>query len=581
MDDDVEEMSAPPSPLRRSARTTSPPTRLAFAIQVHEDSPDTMEDTTPMEDNVMTVLSPYPAERDIMEPLSYRAAMAGSHAQTWRAAVQEEYTTLMEQGTWELVPRPARRKVIGAKWVFKVKRDAEGNVARFKARLVVRGFSQTPGLDYGETYAPVGSYTTARILLAITAARDLELWQMDVKNAFVHGYVDRDIYMAQPEGFDDGSGRVCKLVKSLYGLKQSPRLWYEALDAVLLKEGYTKSEGDMALYMRDGEDGARLWLLVYVDDLLMASSSTALLQLTHDLLSAAFSINRIEPVEMYLGMNIRRDRPNRTLWLHQNRYTSSLMERYTLPSVGYTPKTPLVPGKTGEPSHARHSTRTLHEYQSILGSLLHAVSCTRPDLAYPCGLLAQYSRVRYDHHWDGLDRCLRYFFATAGASLVFQGGEQALALEVYADADDAGDVEDRKSRTGILIKFGGAAVMWKSKKQACTTLSSTESEYMAATHAALEVLWLRRLLPEFGVELSGPTPIYVDNKSAITLSNDTSLLPRTRHMGRRLTWMRDQVGAGHLRLEYIPTTDQVADFLTKPLPGPAFLKCRTESGLIV
>ena len=237
-------------------------------------------------------------EEDEEAPRSFKEAMTSKEGSKWKEVADEEMRSLEEQGTWELVDLPPGRKVVGVKWVFTKKRDEHGNVVKFKGRLVAKGYSQIAGLDYGEIYAPVGSFATARVLLAIAAARDLELWQMDVKNAFLHGKIDREIYMRQPEGYEDGSGRVCKLVKSLYGLKQSPRVWYEALDGVLLKHGFEKSTADVALYFKDGVEGERMWLLVYVDDLLMASKSEKLLQETHDILASAFNLKRIEHVVM-------------------------------------------------------------------------------------------------------------------------------------------------------------------------------------------------------------------------------------------------------------------------------------------
>ena len=280
-------------------------------------------------------------------------------------------------------------------------------------------------------------------------------------------------------------------------------------------------------------------------------------------------------------MLLRRNRPSRTLELHQLRYVNKLKERYPCGSGGGAPKTPFSTVKWGEETYNVHGHRTIHEYQSMLGSLLHCVACTRPDLAYACGRLAQFSRVRADHHWNELERCMKYAFSTASASLIFHGGEENLKLEVFSDADDAADTIDRRSRTGMLIKFGGAAVMWKSKKQGSVTLFSTESEYVAATTAAQEVMWMRELLREFQVPLEGATCVYVDNISAITIAKDVAILGRSKHVARRLYYLRERLTDKDIVLQYVPSTEQVADYLTKPLPAAAFTWCRHSSGLVV
>ena len=560
--------------------------RRSLALLTHSTCDDDPHGVEAESDEVVAVIGGEETEEEDEEaPRSLKEAMTMKEASKWKEAADEEMRSLEEQGTWELVDLPPGRKVVGVKWVFTKKRDEHGNVVKFKGRLVAKGYSQIAGLDYGETYAPVGSFTTARVLLAVAAARDLELWQMDVKNAFLHGKIDREIYMRQPEGYEDGSNRVCKLVKSLYGLKQSPRVWYEALDGVLLKHGFVKSIADVALYYKDGVKGERMWLLVYVDDLLMASKSEEVLQETHDILASAFNLKRIEPVVMYLGMQIKRDRARRRLELHQTRYVEKVKERYggqfVTKGVKGVPRTPLRCMKWGEELHDLYSGRPMHEYQQMMGSLMHSVVCTRPDMAYACSKLASCTHVRADHHWEELERCMKYLMATGGARLVYEGGEEALRVLAYSDADDASDPRDWKSRSGVLIMFGGAAVLWKSKKQGSVTLSSTESEYVAATLTAQEVIWMRILVKEFQVEVEGSVPLMVDNKSAITLSKEPSLHGRTRHMGRRLSWLRQQVMRGMVKLHYVPTKQQVADFLTKNLPGPDFRWCREACGLHV
>ncbi|CAI7819482.1 unnamed protein product, partial [Closterium sp. NIES-54] len=303
------------------------------------------------------------------------------------------------------------------------------------------------GADYDETYSPVSSYVTLRIFLSIVAVFDLNLMQLDMKNAFLQSKLDRVLYMHQLDYFDDGTGRVCKLLKSLYWLKQSLLLWYRALDGVLLGADCKKSQVDEALYFKAGDDGVTCWVLVYVDDLLAASSSPTMLKELKELLEAAFELREISPVVKYLGLEIVRDRLPRKLWLHQQGYADKLRRRFIDKEQG--------------------------------GRL-------PPDIAFACSKLGSGLTVRSDQHWHEVDRCLAYLADTRDTSLEFGGGPESLELIGYVDADDAGDKQDRTSTGGYVFVYGGSAVSWSSSCIKCATLSSTESEYVAATNAGKE-----------------------------------------------------------------------------------------------
>ncbi|CAI7814208.1 unnamed protein product, partial [Closterium sp. NIES-53] len=408
--------------------------------------------------------------------------------------------------------------------------------------LVVKGFTQVAGVDYEETYAPVGSYVTARVLLAIAAALDLDLMQLDVKNAFLHGMLDRDLYMEQPSYYEDGTPCVCKLVKSLYGLKQSPMLWYEALDGVLLGAGWKKSKVDEAVYFKSDAEGEMCWLLVYVDDLLAASRSQSMLGELRDLLQSAFQLRETSPVEKYMGLQLIRDRPTRRLWLHQGAYVDKVHRHFFDGEQPLrVPRTPL--------SSDPFSVQTFED-----------VGC-------------------YDHHWKELDWCLAYLVGSRDVALEFGGGPESLELVGYADADDAGDKQNMTSTGGYIFVLGGAAVSWASQRIRCATLSSTESEYVAAVEAGKEARTLRFLLAEFQLLRSEePTTLFVDNSSAISVAGGMGLKGSLKHMERRHMWLHHMVKRRKLQLQYIPTSEQPADYLTKALHFPAFSRCFEAAG---
>ncbi|CAI7783427.1 unnamed protein product [Closterium sp. NIES-53] len=350
-----------------------------------------------------------------------------------------------------------------------------------------------------------------------------------------------------------------------------------ALNSVLLGAGWKKSQVNTALYFKVGVDKVTCWVLVYVDNLLAASSSAAMLKELKELLEAAFELRENSPVQKYLGLEIVRDRSVRKLWLHQQGYADKLRRRFLDEEQnGHTPKTPVSVDANAtltlddEEAQERHE----EEYWQKVGSLQFAATTTRPDIAFACSKLGSGLTVRSDHHWREVDRCLAYLANTHDTALEFGGGAQSLKLVGYVDADDAGDKQNRTSTGGYVFVFGGAAVSWSSQCIKCATLSSTESEYMAATEAGKVGRRLRFLLAEFRqLDAGTPTVLRVDNKSAITVAEGMGLTVNLKHMERQQAWLQHMVKRGKFSLRYIPTAEQPADFLTKALHYPAFKWC--------
>ncbi|CAI7834404.1 unnamed protein product [Closterium sp. NIES-53] len=465
--------------------------------------------------------------------MTVKEALASWKGEAVKAAMEEEIRSLVGMGTWELVERPRGVNIMKNRWVLTTKYRLEDTIEREKLRLVVKGFTQVCGADYDENYSPVSNYVTLRIVLSIIAVFDLNLMQLDMKNAFLQSKLDRVLYMYQPDYFDDGTGRECKLLKSLYGLKQSPLLWYRALDGVLLGAGWKKSQIDEALYFKASDNGVTCWVLVYVDDLLTASSSPAMLNKLKQLLEDAFNLREISPVVKYLGLEIVRDRPARKLWLHQQGYVNKLRRRFIDKEQG---------GREREEE----------EYRLKVGSLQFAVTTTRPNTAFACSKLGSGLTVRSDQHWREVDRCLAYLADTRDTALEFGGGPELLELIDYVDADDAGDKQKRTSTSGYVFVFGGAAVSWSSSHIKCATLSSAESEYVAATNAGKEGRRLRFLLAEFKLLEAGKlTILRVDNKFAVTVTAGLGLTGNLKHMERRYAWLQHMVRRGKFVLKYI------------------------------
>ncbi|CAI7786523.1 unnamed protein product [Closterium sp. NIES-54] len=455
-----------------------------------------------------------------------KEASASWKGKAVKAAMEEEIRNLVSMGTWELVERPPGVNIMKNRWVY--------------------------GTDYDKTYAPVSSYVTLRIFLSIVTVLDLNLMQLDMKNAFLQSQLGRVLYMYQLDYFNDGTRQVCKLLKSLYGLKQLPLLWYRALDGVLLGAGWKKSQVDTALYFKFGDDKVTCWVLVYVDDLLAASSSTEMLKELKELLEAAFELREISPVQKYLGLEIVCVRSARKLWLYQQGYADKQRRRFLEEEqTGRTPKMPVLVNAyaklTFDDEEAQE--RQEEEYRQ---------------------------KLRRE-----VDRCLAYLANTRDTVLEFGGGAESLKLVGYVDADDASERHNRTSTGGYVFVFGGAVVSWSSQRIKCATLSSTESEYVAATEAGKEGRCLCFLLAEFRqLDAGTPTVLRVDNKSAIRVTEGMGLTGNLKHMKRRQAWLQYMVKRGKFSLRYIPTAEQPADFLTKALHYLAFNRYSVAIGQV-
>ncbi|CAI7776483.1 unnamed protein product [Closterium sp. NIES-54] len=358
--------------------------------------------------------------------MTVKEALAIWKDEAVKAAMEEELRSLIGMGTWELVERPCKVNIMKSRWVLTSKYHIDDTVEREKARLAMKGFTQVYGANYDETHSPVSSYVTLRIFLSIIAVLNLNLMLIDMKNAFLQSKLDRVLYMYQPDYFDDGTGRGCKLLKSLYGLKVSPLLWYRALDGMLLGTGWKKSQVDTALYFKAGNVGVTYWVLVYVDDLLDANSSTAILKELKEMLEAAFKLREFSPVVKYLGLEIVHDRLARKLWLHQQNYADKLRRRFIDEEQGgRIPKTLVSVNAyaklTFDDREAQE--REEEEYRQKVGSLQFAATTMRPDIAFACSKLGSGLTVMSDQHWREVDRYLAYLADTRDTTLEFDGGQ--------------------------------------------------------------------------------------------------------------------------------------------------------------
>ena len=499
----------------------------------------------------------------VSEPISYKEARKSPYWPEWQKAMESEIASHKKNGTWELVTRPKNRVVISGRWVFKIKYGLDGRILRFKARWVVHGYKQLYGVDYSETWAGVVRDSSYRTLFAIGAERRLHMHQMDVVTAFLYGFVDADIYVSQPDGFIEDHDLVCHLLKALYGLKQAPRVWYGVIRDFLKSLGFEPINSDASVFVSKDK---KMYIAVYVDDLLILGPDLGLMSEIKKKLSNRFNMTDLGPAELYLGVEIVRE--GDSLLLRQSAYLEKVLERFGMKECSVS-NSPMVPGldkilestKEGQQADAE----TLYWYGSAIGCLMFASTKTRPDLSYALTLLSRFRNNPDSTHVAALQRVFRYVKETLHLGIGYEPGQEH--WHGYTDADWAGEVEKRHSVGGYVFFLAGGPISWSSRRQDIVTLSSTESEYVAVNEAAKEAKWLRGLLIELGQIEATPGLIWADNQGAIALSKNPEFHRRTKHIDARYHWVREAIEQSIVEVDYVPTGEMAADGFTKAL-GP-------------
>ena len=512
------------------------------------------------------------------DPASYSEAMSASDSKQWRKAIEEEMKSLLANNTWTLVTAPKGVNVIGNRWVLKKKLNSDGSVERYKARLTAKGYSQREGIDYHETFAPVVKYKSLRVILSLANSLDYELKQLDVVTAFLYAPIKEDVYMAQPEGFETGGAHmVCKLNKTLYGIKQAPHEWNNEINHFIVTVlGFHRCRSDSCVYVKTSKTGKRIIIALFVDDIIPiyhisdeAEWKEYITQLT-----SKFKITDKGDCQWILGMKVTRDRTNRVLKLDQSLYVEQVLKRFNMLNCKPAPTPEATAHRLSNehsPTTAEHRAQMQHvPYKEAVGSLLYASIATRPDIAHAVNEVCKYMQNPGDPHWQAVKRILRYLRGSMNKPLVFRSnpihsGNNTCIITAYTDADWAGDYDTRRSTTGYVVQVNNSTVSWMSKKQATVALSSAEAEYMALAAVAQEVKWIQQLLTELSVIAHINTVVYSDNQAAIAISKNDIHHDRTKHIDIRHHFVRECVQHGIFSIEWISTTQQIADILTKAL----------------
>jgi hypothetical protein len=502
--------------------------------------------------------------QEIPTPNSHKEALGGDDAENWLPSMVQEYEGLKATGTFEEVDRPQGRNVVGSRWQYRVKRRADGT-PHFKSRLVAKGYSQKQGVDYTATFAPTPRLTTARVLLHLAAALCLLVHVMDVDQAFLHGDLEEEIYMEPPPGLGTvDTSKVWRLRRPLYGLKQSPRQWHSKLKGVLLELGFQPVHGDPSLFLYKGEGS--LWILVYVDDLLLLSNSTAQLDRFKAAILKHFPMKDLGEVSTYLGIQVTRDLGKQEIYLSQEKFVHEIVRKFGQEGAK----------EAATPLQVNHGLTLAQEgdlsvpeqdrYPELLGSMMYLMVCTRPDIAHALSVLSRFvAPGRHSGaHYKAALRLLGYLKGTAGHKLVLGGGKSTLVG--HSDSSWADDQQDRKSSQGHCFSLGAGVVSWKAGRSPSVALSTCEAELYAATSAAQESLWLMDLLALLGHPQLSPSPtLWCDNQSTVILTRDPVFSGRSKHIEARYFFIKELVQRGRLHTAHIPGTLNVADIFTKPL----------------
>ncbi len=537
-------------------------------------------------------------------PATFLEAMRRPDFHVWEGVVSKELAVLKDMGVYSLCKLPAGRKAIGNRWVFEHK--IEGDELIPKGRLVAKGFSQVPGVDFGRTFAPVAKSASVRMVAAVACRRGWLLECFDATRAFLWGDLEEELYMKVPAGFvlPEGvslptgcsslSSVVFRLWKSIYGLKQASRVWYIKLRGVLERIGLARSEADHALFIFCGDwqgEGVHCLLVVHVDDGMAGCNSRPFLDHVKDSILTEFGLKDLGPVRKFLGVEFERSPSTFDLWLHQGEYIDTLLADYDLSDChpALTPMDATHPfGRETDSFPDVPNIKT--SYQALMGRLLFLSLFTRPDITLAVNRLAQQNAEPSPRHFASARRVLRYLKGTRDLRMHFgnnpsnpkglrldqHGGSEGLVG--FSDSDWAGE-DDRMSISGYSWFYGGCLVDWGSKKQRTTALSSTEAEYMALSLSIQGGLWLRSSLDQARVGCSLSTALNVDNKSAISLASNASLHGRAKHIDIKYHFIREHIANGTFTILWIPSALNTADIFTKPLSPPLFQTHREALGL--
>ncbi|GJU00031.1 putative RNA-directed DNA polymerase [Tanacetum coccineum] len=493
------------------------------------------------------------------EPRSFFEA---SQSPQWIDAMNLEMSALLENDTWELVELPFGRKALNSKWVWKLKFKSSGEIERYKARLVAMGCAQKEGVDYEETFSPVVKMVTVRCLINLAVNQSWPIYQLDINNAFLYGDLDETVYMKPPQGFYPGNDKlVCRLKKSIYGLKQSPRQWNAKLTSVLVENGFCQSKSDYSLYTKSVGD-VFLALLVYVDDIIVTGNNAEEIEKFKVFLKGKFKIKDLGKLKYFLGIEVVDTSSG--ICLNQRKYVLDLLSEYGMLACKPS-KTPLVSklSISNEETENDSLLENVTDYQKLMGKLIY-LTHTRPDISYAVHCLSQFMHSPLNSHLKIAFKILRYLKGSPGLGILV-AKSSGMSLKAFSDADWAKCIVTRRSVTGYCVFLNGNLVSWKSKKQNTLSKSSAEAEYRALASVTSEVTWILKILKDLQCNDLLPVDLFCDSNSAIKIAANPVFHERTKHLEIDLHFVREKFLNGVVKTVKVDTANQIADIFTKGL----------------
>lgn len=507
---------------------------------------------------------------DSYVPKNYKEAM--ECPDLWRGPMEEEMAVMERMGVFKLVPRPKDQHVVGSKWVYDNKYDADGNIKRRKARLVAQGFTQIPGLEFDKTYAAVPRLESMRMIIAIAAHLWLHLWQIDYVSAYLNSDNRFLVYMEQPPGFVKvGEENSVNLVlKTIYGTMNGAYEWAKHLGRSYKALGYYESKADPCVRHRVDDNGFTL-TGTHTDDVLGVSSTHTGADIAIEELGNCYEIKDLGEPTYILGIRIDRDEPTGTISISQRVYLEQVLKQFGMQDCN--PKSTPLP--SGIDLSSLNSPQTEDDrafmkdkpYNEALGSIMWAQGATRPDLSFAVNLLSRFQANPGRAHWNAILHVFAYIKGTLDYQITYhRGTDGGLKPYGYVDSDYAGDTDTRRSTSGFVFMMAGGAVSWSSKRQPTVSLSTTEAEYMALTRAAQQAIWMFSFMSEIGLPQEMPATLYGDNMSSIALTLNHKGHSRAKHIDVHHHFIRERVEEGDIEVVHISSAENLADILTKPLP---------------
>ena len=490
-------------------------------------------------------------------PQTYREAMNSPEAQNWSMAMDDEIQSLSDNDTFELTELPVNEQLIGGRWVYATKQTPDGK-CKYKARYVAKGYSQIEGVNYDQVFSPTPKLVSLRILIQLSVEYDMTIHQMDVKSAYLHAPIDCDIYVKQPEGYQQGDNLVWKLKKSLYGLKQSGRNWNATIHNHFMSHDFEQSPVDPCIYTRHSEKGVII-VLIWVDDIIIAASSLHELESVKKQLKNSFKMKDLGELSHFLGMQFSFNKDSITM--NQSQYISKILSRFDMQDC--KPRSTPCEMKLDFSGDPIPNT----QYREMIGSLIYAMLCTRPDLSLVVSKLSQFLDKPSKECLVYVKQVFQYLKASIDYNLTFRKTDNGLNIVGFVDSDWGTDLH-RKSTTGYCFTLNhphGPSISWQSRKQQTVALSTCEAEYMALSDASAEAIFLTALLSNLNCKLHKAAKIYCDNQSAISLAQNAVCRQRSKHIDIRYHFVRQHILQGNIVLQYIPTHQNLADIFTKPV----------------